>query len=312
MVKATDFIWMDGELVPWGEAKVHVLTHTLHYGLGSFEGIRAYETGPGHGAVFRLPEHARRLVEGARIANLDISFTPEEVSAAILETLGANRLVEGYVRPLVYVGTGEMGVLAFKNPVHLCIATWPWGAYLGEEGKRRGIRCCVSSFTRLSPRGFLPKGKIPGHYVNSILAKEEAVRHGYAEALMMDPEGHVVEGTGENLFVVQGGHILTPPLEANILGGITRDTVLTLAAELGIEVSERLFGRDTLYLADEVFLTGTAAEVTPVREIDGRTIGAGQAGPITTRLQARYDAVVRGRDGDHPDWRTPFVVTERP
>lgn len=306
MVAMSDVIWMDGELVPWDAARVHVLTYSLHYGLGSFEGIRSYQTPSGAGSVFRLREHAQRLIDSAKLCGLKPPWSVDEVCAAVVATYVANDLHEGYARPLIYVGTGGMGLFAFSNPVHLSIAVWPWGAYLGDEGRAHGIRCCVSSYLRNSGQAVLPKGKIPGHYVNNILAKEEAVRLGFDEGLMADANGNVVEGSGENLFVVQGGRILTPPLEANILGGITRDTVLTLAREQGLEVVERLFGRDTLYLADEIFLSGTAAEITPVREVDGRSIGSGTMGPITRELQATYDAVVRGQRPDHPEWRTEY------
>ena len=311
MVAPTDFVWMDGKLVPWDQARVHVLSHSLHYGYGAFEGIRAYETGPGQGAVFRLREHAERLVGSARILNLKVPYDAEQVAEAVTETFVANRMTEGYARPLIYVGTGGMGLFAFRNPVHLSVAVWEWGAYLGDEGRAKGIRACTSSFGRISQRGFLPKGKIPGHYVNSILAKEEAIRNGYDEGLLCDELGNVVEGSGENLFLVRKGRICTPPLEANILGGVTRDAVIALATDMGIAVEERLFGRDSLYLASEVFLTGTAAEVTPVREIDGRAVGGGTVGPVTARMQAAFDDVVRGRGGAHPEWRAAFSIEAR-
>jgi branched-chain amino acid aminotransferase len=306
MVQPTKYIWMDGELVSWDKAQVHVLSYTMHYGLGAFEGIRSYQTGPGQGAVFRLPEHSERLVDSMQLCNLNMEYTPEDVSKAVTLTFEANDLVEGYARPLAYVGSGGMGLFAYKNPVHLAVAVWRWGAYLGEEGRQNGIRCCISSFQRLHGTGILTKGKIPGHYVNSILAKEEAIRNGYDEGLMVDYEGHVLEGTGENLFIVKGNEILTPPLQAAILGGVTRDTIIKLAQEMGYTVVGKLFGRDTIYLADEVFLTGTAAEVTPVREVDGRSIGTGQPGPVTRALMQRYDEVVSGKSPEHDHWLTHY------
>jgi len=299
---------MDGELVPWDQANVHVLTYTMHYGLGAFEGIRAYATDNGDGAVFRLREHADRLVDSIKICNVDVPFDSNAVSRAVVDTLKANNLAEGYARPLAYIGTGSMGLYGFTNKVHLCVAVWKWGAYLGEEGKTNGIRCCISSFQRIGGPGVLSKGKIPGHYVNSILAKEEAIRNGFDEGILTDSTGHVLEGSGENLFAVVQGELLTPPLESAILGGITRDTVLKFARELGFPTREVLFGRDVLYLADEVFLSGTAAEVTPVREIDGRIIGSGKPGPVTRKIQDLYQNVVRGRSPKFESWLTPYQI----
>jgi branched-chain amino acid aminotransferase len=299
---------MDGELVPWEEAKVHVLTYTMHYGLGAFEGIRSYETKKGAGAVFRLREHADRLVDSIRICNVNVPFDTHTVCRAVVETLRANKLTEGYARPLAYIGTGSMGLYGFTNPVHLCVSVWKWGAYLGDDGKRNGIRCCISSFPRIGGAGVLSKGKIPGHYVNSILAKEEAIRNGFDEGILTDSAGYVLEGSGENLFAVVDGELLTPPLESAILGGITRDSVLKFAQELGVRSREVLFGRDVLYLADEVFLSGTAAEVTPVREIDGRIIGNGKPGPVTHKIQDLYHQVVRGRSPKFESWLTPYQI----
>jgi branched-chain amino acid aminotransferase len=297
---------MDGEMVSWDQARVHVLSYTLHYGLGAFEGIRAYTTGDGTGAIFRLPEHSERLVSSMQLCNLDMKYSAKDVIRAVTQTFEVNGLTQAYARPLAYVGSGGMGLFAYKNPVHLSVAVWSWGAYLGEEGREKGIRCCISSFQRLHGTGILTKGKIPGHYVNSILAKEEAVRNGYEEGLMVDDEGHVLEGTGENLFIVKGNEIITPPLQSAILGGVTRDTIIKLAQEMGYSVVGKLFGRDTIYLADEVFLTGTAAEVTPVREVDGRTVGTGRPGPITRALIERYHQVVRGKVPEHDEWLTHF------
>jgi branched-chain amino acid aminotransferase len=293
---------MDGALVGWDEANVHVLTHTLHYGLGVFEGIRCYRRNDGKSAVFRLAEHVERLIESARVADMAIPFTHAQISAACLETIRVNRLDECYIRPLAFVGQGAMGLYGRDNPVRLCIAVWRWGAYLGEEGLEKGIRAKVSSFTRPGVNTAMTKAKIVGSYVNSTLAKREVVAAGYDEAVMLDPQGYVAEASGENIFVVKRGKVFTPPLGGSILGGITRDTVLTLCRELGISTEERLISRDELYTADEVFFTGTAAEITPVREVDDRTVGNGARGPLTKRLQDRFFQVVRGPETAHAEW----------
>ena len=308
MISPTRYIWMDGQLVPWEQAKVHVLTFTLHYGMGSFEGIRSYRVRPGQGSVFRLHDHCERLIESARLCNIEVPYSAEEVADSVIQTFAANDLAEGYARPLAFIGTGGMGLGAFNNPVHLVTAVWAWGAYLGDDGRANGIRCCISSYGRIDSRAFMAKAKIPGHYVNSILAKEEAIRHGYDEGLMTDHDGHVLEGTGENLFLVNNGKLVTPPFGSGILGGFTRDTILAFAAEKGLPVEESLFGRDSVYMADEVFLTGTAAEVTPVREVDGRMIGDGKPGPITRMMQSRYQDVVTGSSDDYEAWRTLYPV----
>lgn len=308
MVAEAKSIWMDGEQVAWSQANVHVLTHTLHYGFGIFEGIRAYRQRPGEGGIFRLNEHVQRLVDTARMTGLALPWSGQAIRAAILETLQHNGLDEAYIRPLIYLGGGPMDVVSQKNPVHLSIATWPWGAYLGEEGLQRGIRCCTSTFTRLTGQGHLPKGKIVGHYVNSILAKDEAQRLGFDEALLCDAQGHVLEGSSENLFIAREGRLLTAPFESDILGGITRDAIIEVARDLGIRVEERLFGRDVMYLADEVLLTGTAAEVTPVREIDGRRVGDGRPGPITRQLQVAFRELIRGRSPAYRRWLTPYSL----
>ncbi len=308
MVQPTKYIWMDGDLISWDQAQVHVLNYTMHYGLGAFEGIRSYQVGPHEGAIFRLSDHSERLVESMTICNLKMPYTCEQIDEAVIRTFRANGLSEGYARPLAFLGSGAMGLFAYNNPIHLCVAVWSWGAYLGEDGLNRGVRCCVSSFTRLGGAGVLAKGKIPGHYVNAILAKEEAVRNGYDEALMVNHEGYVVEGTGENLFLVRDGEILTPPLQADILGGVTRDTIIHFAKDMGIPVRACLFGRDSLYLADEIFLTGTAAEVTPVREVDGRVIGKGAPGPITKKMQERFQRVVRAELDEYSNWLTRYQV----
>jgi len=302
MVDKVEKIWLDGELVNWDEAKVHVLTHTLHYGLGVFEGIRCYKLANGKSAIFRLREHIERLFESAHICTLKLEQTPEQVIEACLATVRANKLEECYLRPLAFLGSGAMGLGATENRTHLTIVVWKWGAYLGDEGIRRGIRAKVSSFTRPGVNSVMAKGKIVGHYVNSILAKREVMTAGYQEAIMLDGQGYVAEASGENLFMVKKGVVYTPALGAAILGGITRDSVITLCEELGIKVVERAITRDELYIADEIFMCGTAAEITPVREIDDRQIGIGSRGPLTERVQKRYFEAVRGEGQPHPEW----------
>ena len=300
----SDFIWMDGALVPFDEANIHVLSHTLHYGLGVFEGIRAYaQTGGGGGGVFKLDSHLRRLYDSAKMCQIKIPFPIEQLHAACLETLRANKLDEGYIRPIVFFGMGAMGLGARGNPVHVAIATWRWGAYLGEDGMKRGIRAGTSSFTRHAVNSNLQRAKVIGHYVNSILARYEAADNGYDEAIMLDHNGYVAEGTGENLFAVRGRTIKTPTV-TNILGGITRKTVIQILQHEGYEVIETQFGRDALYVADEVFMTGTAAEITPVREVDRRIVGEGVPGPITQLVQRIYLSGVRGE----VDWMRPFIT----
>jgi branched-chain amino acid aminotransferase len=294
-------IWLDGRFVDWHEARVHVLTHTLHYGLGVFEGIRCYRTEDGRSAVFRLAEHVRRLFDSAHINLLAIPFAEREIEEAILEALRRNRLAEGYVRPLVFIGDGEMGLNPGGNPIRVAIVVWPWGKYLGEEGQERGIRAKVSSFTRHHPNAKMTKGKTCGDYVNSILAKREALLDGYDEAILLDTQGLVAEASGENLFLVAGGALHTPPLPS-VLGGITRATLIEIARDKGIPVHERPLTRDELYIADELFLTGTAAEVTPIREVDRRRIGEGKRGPVTRALQATFFDVVTGREPKYERW----------
>jgi branched-chain amino acid aminotransferase len=294
-------IWMDGKLVPWHEARVHVLTHTLHYGLGVFEGIRCYKGAGGRSAVFRLGEHVRRLFESAHINLMKIPFTEEQICEAILETLRANKLEEGYIRPLAYVGDGVMGLNPADNPIRVAIVVWPWGKYLGEEGMERGIRCRIASFARHHVNAKMTKGKTCGDYVNSILAKREALLDGYDEAILLDSSGFVAEASGENVFMVRGGELRTPPLQT-VLEGITRASLIELARDKGIAVAETTITRDELYVADEVFLTGTAAELTPVREIDHRQIGAGRRGPIAKTLQEAFFAAAQGRDAKYERW----------
>ncbi len=306
MVQKAEKIWKNGELIPWGEANVHILTHTLHYGLGVFEGIRCYACMDGRSAVFRLREHTVRLINSAKIGEIEIPFSVEEIEQGIKDTLNANRLKEGYIRPIAIIGEGVMGVHPQDNPVHLFIITWPWGAYLGEEGLKKGIRVKISSYTRHHVNISMTKAKICGNYVNSILAKREVVRAGYDEALLLDTEGYVCEASGENIFIVEGKTLKTPPL-TSILPGITRDAIMTLATDLGYRIVEQRFTRDELYTADEAFFSGTAAEVTPIREVDDRTIGRGTAGNITLEIQSAFFDVVKGK-GDwgqrYAHWRS--------
>ncbi len=304
MVEKLKKIWLDGEFVDWDDANVHVLTHTLHYGLGAFEGIRAYKRADGSTTIFRLQEHVQRLFDTCKLITIEPRFTREQVMTTCVEILRVNGLEEGYLRPLVYVGDGAMGVYAPDNPIRTMVVAWRWGAYLGAEGLEKGIRAKVSSWARHHIHVGLAKGKIMGQYTNSTLAKREAKACGYDEAVLMDVNGYVSEGSGENLFIVKKGKLITPPLSASILEGVTRDTILVLAREAGIPVAEEMITRDQLLLADEVFFTGTAAEVTPVREVDTRKIGDGVVGPITKRLQQRYFDVVKGSDTTHPEWLT--------
>jgi len=303
-VQKSEKIWLDGAFVPWDEAKVHVLTHTLHYGVGAFEGIRCYEGDDGVGRIFRLPEHVDRLFGSAHILGLKIPFREDEVFAACLATVRENGLRSCYIRPLVFMGDGEMGLAATSNKIRVMIAAWPWGAYLGDEGVERGVRLQTSSFQRIHGNSMMTKSKAVGNYVNSILASLEAKRCGYDEAMLLDYEGNVAECSGENLFIARGGRVKTS-LPTAILPGITRDTVMRLLADAGVEVVEQPFPRDETYLADEIFMTGTAAEVTPVREIDGRCIGTGEPGPITRALQEQYAAVTRGRLAQYEQWLAP-------
>jgi branched-chain amino acid aminotransferase len=296
-------IWLDGELVDWQDANVHILTHTLHYGLGVFEGIRCYRTEDGRSAVFRLEEHVARLFDSAHINLMEIPYRPEELVEAALACLRANRLEEGYIRPLVFIGDGEMGLNPGNNPVRTAVIVWPWGKYLGEEGLERGIRAKVSTFNRHFVNSKMTKGKTCGDYVNSILAKREALLDGYDEAIMLDTQGMVSEASGENIFVVKRGELVTPPLPT-VLEGITRESVIAIARDEGLVVHERLLTRDELYVADELFLTGTAAEVTPIREVDRRTIGRGTRGPITQKLQDAYFSAVTGRTPKYESWLT--------
>ncbi len=292
-------IWMDGRFVDWDDATVHVLTHTLHYGTGVFEGIRAYPTSQGP-AVFRLTDHIERLFDSAKIFMIDIPFSVEELVEATKETVRVNDLESCYIRPLAYLGYGEMGLNPLPCPVNVSIAVWPWGAYLGDDGLKHGVRMKISSFCRFDPNCIPPAAKGTGMYINSSLAKVEALKAGYDEAIILSPQGYVSECTGENLFVVKGGTIITPPVSAGALAGITQHSVMTIAADLGIECRVDHLLRSDLYLADEAFLTGTAAEVVPIRSIDDRELGG--PGVVTRKVQEVYNATVRGEVDRYKDW----------
>jgi branched-chain amino acid aminotransferase len=304
MVDKVKSIWMEGEFVDWDDARLHLLTHTMHYGMGAFEGIRAYKRVDGTTTIFRLHEHVNRLFDSCKLMMIEPRFNREQVTAACSALLLENRMEEAYLRPIVWVGDGAMGVYAPDNPIRTAVVAWRWGAYLGAGAVEQGIRVKVSSWARHHIHVSLAKGKIMGQYTNSTLAKREAKLAGYDEAVLMDVQGYVSEGSGENLFIVKRGKLITPPLSASILEGVTRDSILTLAREEGIPVAEEMVTRDQLYLADEAFFTGTAAEVTPIREVDNRQVGEGGVGAITKRLQQRYFEVVKGNDTSHPEWLT--------
>lgn len=295
-------IWLDGEMVPWRDAKVHVLTHTLHYGMGVFEGVRAYKTDRGT-AIFRLRDHTDRLARSAHILGMPMPYDRDTLNQAQMAAVRMNGLDSAYIRPMCFYGSEGMGLRADNLKTHCMVAAWEWGAYLGEENMKHGIRIKVSSFTRHHVNIQMCRAKANGNYMNSMLALKEAIDCGYDEALLLDAEGYVMEGSGENIFIVRDGVLHTPDL-TSALDGITRKTVFALAAELGIEVVEKRITRDEVYIADEAFFTGTAAEVTPVREVDGRTIGDGSRGPITERLQRLYFDQVHGRRDEHPEWLT--------
>lgn len=295
-------IWFDGQMVPWRDAQVHVLTHTLHYGLGVFEGVRAYQTDRGT-AIFRLEDHTDRFFRSAHILGMKIPYDAKTLNDAQIAVVKENGLASAYVRPLAFYGSEGMGIRADMLKTHIAIATWEWGAYLGEEGLEKGIRVRTSSFTRHHVNITMCRAKACGNYINSILALQEALSAGADEALMLDSAGYVMEGTGENIFVIRDGVVYTPDL-TSALEGITRDTLIRLIAESGLELREKRITRDEIYVADEVFFTGTAAEVTPVRELDGRQIGSGTRGPVTQMLQAKYFDCVQGRDSQHDDWLT--------
>ena len=292
---------MDGGLVPYDEANVHVLTHSLHYGLGVFEGMRCYRGENGRSAMFRAPEHIRRLFDSAHICEIRIPFAQEEILKACADVIRVNHLEDCYIRPLVFFGEGEMGLGARGNKTRVAIAAWPWGAYLGEDGVTKGVRLKTSSFVRFHHNSLLPNAKATGHYVNSILAAYEARRCGYDEALLLDVQGYVAEGSGENLFVIRDGVVKSPPITSS-LPGITRQSVIKILKDEGIAFVEQLFPRDALYIADEAFMTGTAAEVTPVRELDDRQIGDGKPGPITRKVQEIFNRALRGGEARYREW----------
>ncbi len=300
-MEQADLIWHNGELVAWEDAKVHVLTHGLHYGTGVFEGERAYET-PHGTAIFRHREHLERLFKSAELYYMPIPFTLEELRSATHELIAANGLTECYIRPIAFRGYGQMGLYPLDAPVDVSIAAWPWGAYLGEDGKNHGIRAKVASWRRIPHDAMIPHAKASGQYLNSVLAKIEASKAGYQEAILLDSQGFVCEGSGENIYAVRHGQIVTPPQTAGILDGISRNSLMVIAADLGHEVVERNLARAELYLADEVFMSGTAAELVPVREIDDHMIGAGEPGPVTRELQRVFDDALHGRDPRYLEW----------
>jgi len=295
-------IWLDGKLVPWREAKTHVLTHTLHYGLGVFEGIRAYKTDRG-AAIFRLHEHVQRLFNSAHIMRMEMPYDRAQITEACRAAVRENKLEAAYIRPMCFLGSEGMGLRADNLKTHVMVAAWSWGSYLGEDGMQQGIRIRTSSYTRHHANITMCKAKANGNYMNSMLALREAIECGYDEALLLDAEGYVAEGSGENIFIVRNGELRTPDV-TSALEGITRETIMALAAETGVPVRERRITRDEVYIADEAFFTGTAAEVTPIRELDGRRIGAGTRGPITAKLQSLYFDVVHGRHADRQSWLT--------
>jgi len=298
-VEKSEWIWMNGEFVAWDDAKVHVLSHGLHYGTGVFEGIRCYETDRGP-AIFRHSEHLERLAKSAEMYYLPLEHSLDEIRQATHELIRRNGLKSCYIRPLAFRGYGEMGLYAKGSPVDVMVAVWPWGAYLGEEGKRQGIRAKVSSWRRISPNGLIPHAKASGQYLNSILAKTESANAGYDEAIMLDEAGHVCEGSGENIYLVRNGQIVTPPHTASILDGISRKSIIQIARDLGYDVVEREVARAELYLAEEVFLSGTAAELVPVREIDDHDLG--EPGEITRVVQAKFDDALHGRAQEYLEW----------
>ncbi len=302
MIQETSKIWMDGRFVDWKEANIHVLTHSLHYGLGVFEGLRCYKGEKGS-AIFRLKEHVDRLFDSAQIVQIKIPFSPKEIEKAVIGTVKINRLEACYIRPIVFIGYGDMGLYVQKNPIQVSIAAWPWGTYLGDDGIKNGIRTKISSFTRHHVNISMTRAKVTGYYANSLLAKREAKESGYDEAILLDTDGYVAEGPGENIFIVRNGVLKTTPL-GSILEGITRNSIIQLAQEKGIPMAQERFSRDEIYIADEAFFTGTAAEITPIREVDNRIIGPGKPGEITKQLQKLFFDIVAGKDSAHKSWLT--------
>ncbi|ABY33736.1 MAG: branched chain amino acid aminotransferase [Chloroflexus sp.] len=300
-IQKMDYIWFNGELVEWDKATVHVLSHAIHYGTSFFEGIRCYETPQGP-AIFRLTPHMQRLIDSAKIYRTTIPYTLDQLVAAVKETVRANRLRSGYIRPVVFRGYGEIGVNPLNNPVEVAIATIEWGKYLGAEAMEQGVDVCISSWNRFAPNTMPALAKAGGNYMNSQLIKMEAIANGYAEGIALDADGHISEGSGENLFLVRNGVVYTPPLTSSILSGITRDTVMTLLREMGVEVREQVLPREMLYLADELFFTGTAAEITPIRSVDRIPVGTGRRGPITAAVQEVFFGIVQGERPDRYGW----------
>jgi branched-chain amino acid aminotransferase len=300
-IKKMESIWFNGKLVPWDEARIHVLSHVVHYGSSFFEGLRCYET-PRGTAIFRLTPHMRRLIDSARIYRTEVPYSLEQLVGAVKETVRANGLLAGYIRPVVYRGYGEIGVNPQHNPVEVAIATIEWGKYLGAEAMEQGVDVCVSSWSRFAPNTMPALSKAGGNYLNSQLIKMEALANGYAEGIALDSNGQVSEGSGENLFLVRDGVVYTPPVSSSILGGITRESVITLLGEMGVEVRQQVIPREMLYLADELFFTGTAAEVTPIRSVDRLTVGAGRRGPLTGEVQSAFFGVVQGEREDRYGW----------
>lgn len=295
-------LWLDGTIVEQPDAKIHVLTHSLHYGLAVFEGVRAYQTPDGRTAIFRLKEHTERLLNSAKIFQLNVPYSFDELMQAQKDVVLGNGLSSAYIRPLIWVGSEKLGISARDNTIHAAVAAWSWGAYLGEEGIKNGIRVKTSSYTHHHPNVTMCKAKAASNYPVSILANQEVTRNGYDEAILMDPQGYVCQGSGENLFLVKNGELHTPDLAGGALDGITRRTIMTFAQDLGIKVYERRITRDEFYLADEIFMTGTAAEVTPIREYDDRVIGSGTRGEVAEKLQSLYFDVVQGRNDKYKDW----------
>lgn len=304
MADRDGLIWFDGKLVDWRDAKIHVLTHTLHYGMGVFEGVRAYQQTDGSTAIFRLAEHTERLFNSAKIFQMKIPFDPKTVADAQREVVRVNKLESCYLRPIVWIGSEKMGIAARTNTIHVAIAAWPWGAYLGADGMEKGIRVKTSSFTHHHPNVTMCKAKAVGNYSVSILANQEALADGYEEAMLLDPQGFVCQGSGENVFLISKGILHTPDLSSGALDGITRQSVITIAQDMGLKIIERRITRDEFYIADEAFFTGTAAEVTPIRELDGRAIGAGSRGPITTKIQQAFFDTVNGKNHQYQSWLT--------
>lgn len=305
MLQATEKIWHNGKLIKWDDAKLHVLAHVVSYGSSVFEGVRCYDTERGP-AIFRAAEHARRLIDSAKIYRMDVPFSVEQIIAGMIDLVRVNDLRSCYIRPIVLRGYGDMGVLPKQNPIETYMACWPWGKYLGEEAMTQGVDVCVSSWTRIAPNTLPALAKAGANYMNSQLIRMEASLNGYAEGIAMDASGYISEGSGENIFVVRDGKILTPPLGASVLPGITRDAIVKIAAQLGIPVVETIIPREMLYVADEVFFSGTAAEVTPIRSVDRITVGQGHRGPITERIQSRFFEIVLGKAEDEFGWLTPI------